>query len=277
MTHMKHLMEDLLLLVDIYLLGGGSANKSLYRFTQDGDTLWSTGAEGYDYQGGFWVEELSDNSLIVTGGCGLPDASSCAIMILKADNEGNEIWSKAFDHPGTTDIGNCIIALDDGYAIAGDQGDKAWIIRTDLQGDSLWSATYQGSYISHTRRIIQVSDTLIVFYTGVKVGILAYSMDDGELLWVNEDYPSYFGGYVADTGDITLSRTDNGFTMATTYFPYIAHTDSLGNLLWHYEIPYFSQPYGYSINNTMDGGYIYGGGKHPKGGAPVWYSSGYGC
>ena len=241
------------------LVGGGSANKSLYRFTHEGDTLWSAGAEGYEYQAGFWVEELADGSVVATGACGLAGAPTSSIMLFKADSDGNEIWSNAFDSPGTSDQGNCVIALEDGYAIAGDQGNKAWIIRTDLQGDSIWSATYEKSGFVNARRILQVDDTLIVFYVGVEVGILAYSIDDGQLLWGSDNFPADFGSVHDDIGDMTLSSSDNGFTMVTTYFPYIAHTDQLGNLLWHYEIPYWSQPYGYSINSTMDGGYIYGG------------------
>jgi len=242
------------------LVGGGGSPTCIYKFSENGDSLWAAGAEGYrGGQAGFWVEELPDGSLVATGACGVIGAPTSAVLLFKADSDGNEIWSNAFDSPGTSDQGNCVIPLEDGYAIAGDQGDKAWIIRTDLQGDSIWSSTYEKSGFVNARRILQVDDTLIVFYIGVEVGILAYSIDDGQLLWESDNFPADFGSVHDDIGDLTLSSTDNGFTMVTTYFPYIAHTDQLGHLLWHYEIPYWSQPYGYSINNTMDGGYIYGG------------------
>ena len=238
---------------------GSNPPSSLFRFTPDGVLEWATTPLGYSSHVTYWAEELSDGSFIAVGRSRLINAPTKGVMLLKVDSDGNEIWTTAFDNPGTTDTGNCVVPLEDGYAIAGNQGDKAWIIRTDLQGDSLWSATYQGLHQLSTRRILQVDNTLIVFYTGADVGILAYSIDDGQLLWVSDNYPGSFGGYVSATGDLTSSTTDDGFTFVTTYFPKIAHTDSQGNLLWYYEIPYHSQPYGHSINNTMDGGYIYGG------------------
>ncbi len=244
------------------LPGGTAASISLYRFSSDGDTLWTTGAEGYrEGQAGFWVEELDDTSLITTGSCGLLGEPTSAVMLLKTDSEGNQIWTTAFDHSVTNDRGNCVVPLEDGFAIAGNQGDKAWIIRTDLQGDSLWSATYQGLHHLSTRRILQVDNTLIVFYTGMDVGILAYSIDDGQLLWVADTYPGSFGSVYHDLGDLTRSARDGGFTFITSFMVKIAKTDVSGDLEWYNDVPHSptSWSFGHSINTTIDGGYIYGG------------------
>ncbi len=58
---------------------------------------------------------------------------------------------------------------------------------------------------------------------------------------------------------MTSSTTDGGYTLVTAFYPNIVHTDELGNVLWYYEVPYWSRPFSSSISNTMDGGYIYGG------------------
>ncbi len=242
---------------------GSNPPSCLFRFSSDGILEWATTPLGYSSHVTYWVEELSDGSFVAVGRSRIINAPTKGVMLLKVDSNGNEIWTKSFDAEDTNDQGNCVVPLEDGFAIAGDQGDKAWIIRTDLQGDSLWSATYERSYFVNARRILQVDDVLVVFYTGVDVGILAYSIDDGQLLWEMDSYP---GSFLSPNrrGDITHSSSDDGFTFVTGYFPQIAHTDSQGNLLWYYEIPYHSQPYGYSINNTMDGGYIYGGENTPN-------------
>ena len=239
------------------------SDSCLFRFSETGELLWAAGIEDQIWETANWVEELSDGSFLATGACRDIEGATNALFLLKTDSMGNELWLKMYDIAETNDQGKCVVPLEDGFAIAGDQGDKAWIIRTDLQGDSLWSATHEKSNSIAARRILQVDNTLIVFYTGVDVGILAYSIDDGQLLWEMDSYP---GSFLSPNrrGDITHSSSDDGFTFVTGYFPQIAHTDSQGNLLWYYEIPYHSQPYGYSINNTMDGGYIYGGENTPN-------------
>ncbi len=172
------------------MVGGGSANKCIYRFSAAGDTLWTRGVDGLEYQAGFWLEELADSSFIVTGSCGIPEAPTSAVMLAKFDCDGNQIWTMAYDAPETNDQGNCVIALDDGYAIAGDRGDEAWIMRTDLQGDSLWSVRVSDPHYLNARRILLVDDALVTYITGINPRILALSVDDGQLLWEADDIPS---------------------------------------------------------------------------------------
>lgn len=242
------------------------AETCLYKLDQNGNLLWFTGAEGYsaDGQAGFWVEELADSSFIVTGICGFPDEPTSAVMLAKFDCDGNQIWTKAYDDPETNDQGNCVIALDDGYAIAGDRGGDAWIIRTDLQGDSLWSVNIDEYHNLSSRRVLQVGDALLVYMSGQSPIVVALSSEDGQLLWEFKDFPGYFATVYLECGDVTLSSTDSGYTFVSPYWPRIVHTDSLCNILWSYEIPSLQQPYSYSVETTMDGGYIYGGVNTPN-------------
>jgi len=239
--------------------GGQPADSCLFRFSDSGDLLWVSGVEGFTWDIAYWVEELPDSSFILTGATRETAGSSKGLFIQKVDSYGNQLWVKFFDDPSVIDRGNCVLPLADGFAVAGSSGSKAWVIRTDLQGDSLWSAYHVESHTTNARRVLQIDDMLIVFVTGSNLNILAYSIDNGQLLWEADDFPSGFGSIHKDHGDMVLASTDKGFTFVTAYYPNIVHTDSLGNLLWYYGIPYDTQPYSSSISNTMDGGYIYGG------------------
>jgi len=238
---------------------GAPSDSCLFRFSQNGDLLWSKGVSGFTWDIANWAEELSDGALIVTGSCKDVNETSHGLFLSKFDSSGDEIWVRFYDSPATNDQGNCVIALDDGYAIAGDRGDDAWIIRTDLQGDSLWSVRVSDPHYLNARRILLVDDALVTYITGINPRIVALSVDDGQLLWEADDFPSAYPSYDDDYGDMTCSTTDGGYTLVTAFYPNIVHTDEFGNVLWYYEVPYWSCPFSSSISNTMDGGYIYGG------------------
>ncbi len=261
-------------------LSGGASQTSIYRFSTDGDLLWTSGGDGYTGQSGYWVEELSDGSFIAAGGCGIPDAPTQGMLLLKTDSEGNQIWSKCFDLPDSDETGYCVLPLEDGgFAVCGElypmpSGSgysSSIIIKTDSLGNSLWTTTLDLPRSNSGRRVVQIDNYLVVYVSGYSSGttrLIWLSPEDGEILHEASDFPLSFGS-IFFSGDMTVSSTDEGFTFVTSYFPQIAHTDETGNLLWYLEIPYWSQPFGYSINNTMDGGYIYGGENTP-GEEPPW-------
>ncbi len=238
---------------------GATPDSCLFRFNSSGDLLWSVGVDGYTWDIAYWVEELPDGTFISTGATREAVSTSKGVFIQKVDSSGNQLWVKFYDDPTVTDQGNCVLPLEDGFAVAGNTGLDVWVIRTDLQGDSLWSAVYEGPSGLSARRVLQVDDTLVVFAVGPFLRILGFDSSNGQLLWVVDDLPSFLGSVYLDGGDMILSTTDNGFTFVNHYHPYIVHTDSIGNVLWYFEIPYDTRPLGRSISNTMDGGYIYGG------------------
>lgn len=53
-----------------------------------------------------------------------------------------------------------------------------------------------------------------------------------------ENPPGFLGSGCLDGGDMTMSTTDDGFTLVNNYWSYIVHTDLLSNIIWYYKIPY---------------------------------------
>ncbi len=208
---------------------------------------------------GYWVEMLSDGSFIATGTCRESSNFTKALFLMKISGSGDVLWDRIYDPPDTHDQGNCVLPLEDGFVIAGDKGNDAWIIRTDLNGDSLWSVTLTGTYYQNARRVLQTDDSFIVYINSPDERIVALSKDDGQILWEQDDLPIAYQTWDDGYGDITLSGTDDGFTLVTSRYPNLVHTDSVGNVLWYYQIPYATSPYSCSISGTIDGGYIYGG------------------
>lgn len=256
----------------------GPSNTSIYKYSASGDLLWESGSEVFEGEAGSWVEELSDGSLIVTGRCGVPAGNTAAILLYKTDADGNEIWSKAYDFPDSSETPNCVLPLSNGgFALCGEMDpvqsgyNNSFVMVTDAQGDSLWTVRLRRNYTNQAQRIVQYEEQLIVFihaplYRGRGgMRLIALNMESGEVLWEVDNYPYElsYEYFEHSGGDMTLSTVEEGFTIASSFFPQIAHTDVLGNLEWNYEIPYYTYPYGHSISNTMDGGYIYGGENTP--------------
>jgi hypothetical protein len=246
---------------------------SLFRFNSDGDLLWVVDL-GFYYQSMRWVEQLPDNGFIATGACKLSDSTSYALALIRLDSDGQVLWTKVYDYESSREWGYCVLPLSDGgFAIggrvhgSGSVSGNAWILRTDSAGDTLWTVEINLDINTVVRRIFLVDGILVAYLWGPPSGstgpvIVGISMD-GEVLWEASDFPTDFGSY-GISGDMCYSPSDNGLTFVTGYFPWIAHTDNIGVLDWFYPVPGTTQPWGYSVNTTMDQGYIYGGQNTPN-------------
>jgi hypothetical protein len=237
---------------------------ALCRFNSVGDTLWTAISGRYD-QTCYWVEELSDGDFIVTGQARETSGSSTGLLLACCDAEGNEVWSPLYDLPDGSEVGNCVIPLpDEGFAACGlinpaSGMDQAWVLRTDADGDTLWSRQWGWTYNDKAMRVIFVDGGLTVLmhgstqYTAGGPHLVRYNLD-GDLLW--ETSIDELAGETA--GDMCYCPWDGGYTIVTQDPGELAHVDAQGNLLWRV----YTGSDGYSIGTTLDGDYIYGGQKH---------------
>ena len=172
-----------------------SANtaNSFYRLSATGDILWAARSD-LDNQGGQVVKELQNGDFIVAGfGRELP-SSSIALMIGKYSSTGQEIWTKLYNSPYTgSEIALSFDLLPDGgFAICGDidpaEGmNQAWILRTDSQGDTLWTREWGWIKWDRARGILCIDNVITVLCSGRLEGdpggtyIVRYSLS-GDLL-----------------------------------------------------------------------------------------------
>ena len=178
------------------------------------------GENGYDY--GESVEETNDGGYIISGwttsfGSGLED-----IYLLKVNNTGIVEWGKTFGGVNNEQSFSIDKTNDGGYIITGSTNSGNWsnkdvyLIKTDSQGDSLWTKTYGGIYDDEGHSVQQTID----------------------------------GGYII-TGFI---QDFNGF-----YNVYLIKTDGGGTEQWSQTFGDIYDDVGYSVQQTIDGGYIISG------------------
>ena len=98
---------------------------------------------------GQFITQTNDGGFIITGyvrenGCD-------KLLLLKTDNGGILTWAKTISSTFCDDIGYFVQQTSDGgYIITGDiwtsNNTKMWLIKTDMNGDTLWTRKYGNPY-----------------------------------------------------------------------------------------------------------------------------------
>ena len=167
--------------------------------------------------------------------------------------------------------GYSLVTVSDGYLLLGSTRTAnnqldILLIKTDLQGDTLWTKTYGGTGNDVGYAIKKTSDNGFI--------VAGYTMSQGAgqsdvyLIKLNsvgaEQWTQTFGGVNADIGYAVEQTVDDGFIISgyTESFGegledvYLIRTDSLGVLVW--ENPYGSscRELSYAVKETSTGDFI---------------------
>lgn len=137
----------------------------LLRMDSEGDVLWS---KTYDGAGYVEVKALAvaDDGYVIAGP---------GIDLLKIDTSGNQLWRKRYGGSDFPDWVNTMIAVGDGYVIAGERipvitsGMRVMpfdydvsLIKADLNGNVLWSGEYDGGGKDEARSLAVADDGYVV-------------------------------------------------------------------------------------------------------------------
>jgi hypothetical protein len=203
-----------------------------------GDTLWTRIYGGAsNASAGYSVQQTKDGGYIIAG-----DLSSAGVYLIKTDAQGDTLWTRTYG--GTYgDVGYSVQqTVDDGYVIAGvddtagGSGD-AYLIKTNSQGDTLWTRTY-GGLSAAGFSVQQTADGgyIVAGYncpdSTTYGGVYLVKTDAlGDTLWTRT-----YGVMSASWGNSVRQTTDGGYVVTgTTNGPeirdfYLIKTDSLGNV-----------------------------------------------
>lgn len=230
---------------------------------------------GSDDDYGRSVQQTSDGGYIVGGwtesfGAGYEDT-----YLVKTDSLGNTLWERTYGG-FNADAGNCVVqTMDGGYIVAGwtesfGAGyEDVFVVRTDSLGDTLWQRAYGGGDTDVGISIQQTTDGgyIVVggtwsFGPGYEDVYLLRIDSLGDTVWTET-----YGDSALDGGRSVRQTADGGYVVAgwtESYGAgfmdvYLVKTDSLGNMLWDATCGGDNEDYGFSIQQTQDGGYIVAG------------------
>ena len=226
------------------------------------------------------VQQTSDGGYIVVGSTGFAKFGT-DVYLIKTNFSGDTLWTRTYG--GTTySVGTSVQQTSDGgYIVAGGSGSfesgGAYLVKTNSSGDTLWTRTYHATPNSHANSVQQTSDSgyIIAGYTGWNGGgtdvYLIKTNSSGDTLWTRT-----YGGAGDEQGMSVQQTSDGGYIVVgyTWSFGagpsdfYLIKTSSSGDTLWtrafggtHYE-------FGFSVQQTSDGGYIVAGQTYSFGAGP---------
>jgi hypothetical protein len=263
-----------------YIISGytesfGPGQRSVYLIKTDalGDTLWTKTYGGPYYDYGYFVQQTPDNGYIIVGATQYVQGGQFDVYLIKTDADGNMLWSRTYDgpDPGHNDAGEFLQPTSDGgYIISGgterlDGYYDYYLIKTDGNGDIIWTKTYGAADVSETGREVQITSDGGYIVVGDSMGLTNHQVylvktdSLGNLLWTRS-----YGGSGFDWGHSVKETPDGGYIIAGTFNMYDAwliKTDPLGDTLWtrRYGSSGYPMDCARSVQLTADGGYILAG------------------
>jgi hypothetical protein len=267
-----------------YIIAGytwsfGSSDVYLIKTNASGDSLWARNHGGREGSGGYSVQQTADGGYIITGGTNFRVAArdSADLYLIKTNASGDSLWARAYG--GSTEDNGLSVqqTADGGYIIAGytesfgvgtPDSTNVYLIKTDASGDTLWTRTYGGTKDDRGYSVRQTADGgyIVAGYTmsfGAGRGAYLIRTDaSGDTLWTRS-----YGGPGFAEGRSVQQTADGGYIIAgsTGSFGaggadvYLIKIDSDGETLWTRTCGGTNDDWGYSVQQTADGGFIIAG------------------
>ncbi|MCK4701574.1 MAG: hypothetical protein KAT38_14615, partial [Bacteroidales bacterium] len=247
-----------------------------------GDTLWTKIYGGTDFDMGNSVQQTTDGGYIIAGRTISFGAGNEDVYLIKTNSLGDTLWTKTYGGIDS-DVGNSVQqTTDGGYIIAGmtnsfgaGGGGDTWLIKTNVQGDTLWTKTYGGIDYDEGWSVQQTTDGGYIisgntasFGAGLNDVWLIKTNSLGDTLWTKT-----YGGLNYDEGYSVQQTTDDGYIIAGSTLSFgagfsdvwLIKTNSLGDTLWTKTYGGTGYDVGFSVQQTTNGGYIITGYKRSYG------------
>ncbi len=250
-----------------YSFGAGNGDAWLIKTNSNGDTLWARtyGAGGGSYEAAHSVYQTSDGGFILAGS--VFAGSSGNVYLVKTEANGVAEWTRTYGGGSTENAYSVMQTNDGGYIFCGDTrsfhsgfGSSVWLVRTNSNGDTLWTKVYGGSSYQGGYSVKQTTDDGFIVTGSYNNGApnstdvwLLKTDANGDTLWTKT-----FGGIDSQEGHDVLQTNDGGFLIAGTQSwsgIWLIRTNSTGDTLWTKTYP-GSLERGNCLSQTPDNGFV---------------------
>jgi len=252
--------------------GAGMADVYLVKTDAGGDSLWSRTYGGDSNDFGYSAQQTTEGGYVIAGWT-FSEQNYADFYMVKTDANGDSLWIRTYGG-SDVDYGESVQqTTDGGYVVAGYTmsfgagREDFYLVKTDSNGDTLWTRTYGGEEWEEPYSVRQTSDGgyIIAGWT-YKLGhsdvYLVKTDADGDTLWTrtyggNSDDEAYAVQQTSDGGYIVAGETESfgaGYRDV-----YLLKTDANGDTLWARTYGGSEGDYSYSVHEASEGGYIIAG------------------
>ncbi|MDD2891066.1 MAG: T9SS type A sorting domain-containing protein [bacterium] len=216
-------------------------------------TQWIKAFGGSGNETGYCVQQTKDDGYIILGRTTSFGAGKSDVWLVKVDNNGDTLWTKAFGDT-TWEAGYFIEELQDsGFIITGID-DSVFLIRTNSAGNTLWTKTYKNTIAGAQGQCVHQTNDGGFILVDENAWLIRTNFS-GDTIWTKTyerngyDISSFVAQQTFDRGFIIMANIQSG----DEYNVIIFKTDSLGDTMW---TKTYDNVKGYWGEQTSDSGFI---------------------
>lgn len=229
---------------------------------------------GNSFDTGKSIIQTSDNGYVLAGTTGSFFFESSQIVMMRLNEKGDHLWNQFYGGDLADFCESMAATLDGGYIITGfsetlDSTYNILVLRTDAEGELIWSRHYGGLQWDLGKKVIALADGgfAVVGQTnsrgaGQSDAILLRLDAQGDTLWTRT-----YGGLMPD-GATSIATTDDDFIISgfTESFgngdrdAWLVRIDDAGEVIWSKAYGGENEDFANAVVFTQDQGFAFAGG-----------------
>jgi hypothetical protein len=177
--------------------GAGDYDLWLLYLDSTGDTVWTKTIGGANREWGFAVDVTPDGDYVIAGGKNNYETFGEDMFLVKTNNVGDIIWTRTFAGNESTDRAYDVKATSEGGCIAAGfamtpsfPSRYAFIVKTDANGDTLWTKKIDAEYEAQAKSILIDQDGNYIiagyreFYDPNHIDVYIICLNpNGDIVW----------------------------------------------------------------------------------------------
>lgn len=203
----------------VYMMGD---QLYLMKLGLDLDTLWTKTYGGSSQDYGHAIIELWEGGYVIAGRSYTSSSPETGdAWVLRTDINGDTLWTKKYGG-NDEDMFYAVAETGDGYIFAGQTRSfnaaiiDAYVVRTDMNGEVIWSHFYGGNLADYAYSIYPIEDDhyIIAGYSDSfndNDDVYVFEIDgEGEVIWqsnygISVDSERMYGSYMTADGSMVLT------------------------------------------------------------------------